>query len=456
MLSKYKFFLNTLRDSKILPGRSFVEVSFFFVADSLGRLFTGRFIFSQAYMFKFLSESRWVSPRYFLDKIHFGDMVLYDYIIYAFNGKGFSRGTSFSQEESFGKCLGEVFERAPFNSVTFRGKVTKASIAELRKREVAFLDLLSLPQPLPSQKRVTKYLAYNDHTQFEWVAATSFVSEKRVLVPKQLVYWGAQEEVNMIRESNTNGLASATTKEEAVYSALSECLQRHYFFKAWYFPERELVVEVDIDDLSFRYKEVRKIRKECAVNMLNLRLFRIETELSPLFSLYFCILENKLTGGIYLGSSGSGESFSALYRSVQEALSIYTFTNRVILNGEGKSDYSGISVRDFKYGIEGNDRVIWWGHHITSEAKDVLNIFLGSKKEIFKANKFSSREVVNQTLGKFEDFYYSVAENDLLSKVGHFSARVILPKSYILTLSEHIATPLLEEMPSNTHMHPFP
>lgn len=209
--------------------------------------------------------------------------------------------------------------------------------------------------------------------------------------------------------------------------------------------------------LAGAHPEIKDLQEEAKTNMLTLRVFRIKSDISDVFEVYFSVLENELTGGAYLGCSGGSDRYGVLYRSIQEAFSIYVFTNRVLINGEALPSYEGIYSNDFKEGIKGNHRIIWWGHYFDQEGIDMYRQFLGSLKEIYVPAKLSDHNLCQRVVEVFGDFYYLVKSDGILKPVNHFACRVVLPNSYGISLRESNSTPVLNGIyPQNTKAHIFP
>lgn len=455
MYKKYKKILLAMSDSKIVPASGVFGLSFFFAVDRLFKI--KDLLLSQISILRFLIRKKYISRDFFLDRVMFKNMVLYDYIVYTFANKGFSRGTSFNQVEALGKCLGEVFERIPFRAG--RDEVTVASMRSFRAASVPYLDLGTLAQATDAQKLMNGRLVYDDATEFEWVKVKSFKLQSDVYAPNQFVYWdGYSRKLEpLIKEQNTNGLASGATEEDALEAALAECLQRHVFFEAWYHPNKKLVVEVDMESLCKAHKEIKVLKEEAETNMLTLRVFRIKSDLSSVFEVYFSVLENQLTGGVYLGCSGGGHRYGVLYRSIQETFSIYSFTNRALFNGEALQSYDDIPTTNFLEGIRGNHRIIWWGHYFDSEGMSVYRDFLGDSKENYTDAEILTTGLYDKVVEVFGDFYYKIVSDGILSPVDHYACRVILPHSYGISLRESNSTPVLRGIyPQNTKAHIFP
>jgi hypothetical protein len=457
MIQNLKSFLNNFRSSKIIPSNNFFEIVFFFAADTF--LNSQDLSLSQIKIINFLVENNYIKRKFFTDRVTFKNLVLFDYIIYTIGDRGISRGTSFDQQEALGKCLGEIIERVPFRKGISYSKDIVASSLEMEKRGLSFFDYALLPKATEEQKKKNSNFYYDKNSIFEWSEVWSYAKKQYIYIPKQLTYWGfySEKPEKVLREPNTNGLASSDTQDSAIRSALSECLQRHIFFDAWYFPKKELVTEVDLESLFKVHENLKKIQEDISCNMINFRIFRIKSKFSDIFDVYFCVLENTITGGIYLGCSGGEDSYVTIERSIQEALSIYTFTNRAFYNGEELSSYSNIGTNNFKGGIVGNQRVIWWGHYMDMEGKEILNSFLGEAKEKYVYKKTNKKFLFERVVEEFGDFFYRVSEHPINKITTQFSAVVVLANSYTLPLDEHKSTPVLGGVyPQNVKAHPFP
>ncbi len=148
--------------------------------------------------------------------------------------------------ESFERCLAEQ----PEVSINLAGiplgaeRVTDTYESLSEGAPVLYPDALLLPQPLA------------EFTSLEWVKGNDLMNDIEVFVPANAVFHPYNPQVaNQLFRSNTNGLASGNTIEEAVLHGLLEVIERVALSIAEYTrnPGREIVLSEE-DGLNYELK----------------------------------------------------------------------------------------------------------------------------------------------------------------------------------------------------------
>jgi ribosomal protein S12 methylthiotransferase accessory factor len=116
-------------------------------------------------------------------------------------------------------------------------KLVKGSYNNLRNDR----NVLDPPELLLSQ-----FTAYNHNDDLYWVRGYDLAKNEDILVPACSVYHPFDLDDNFLRATDTNGLASGNTVEEAVFHGLTELIERD----AWSIAKftRELTDAIVVDD----------------------------------------------------------------------------------------------------------------------------------------------------------------------------------------------------------------
>jgi ribosomal protein S12 methylthiotransferase accessory factor len=165
-----------------------------------------------------------------------------------YSGKGISETNARISAimESFERCLAEQ----PEVSINLSGielnteRITGTYESLCESYPTLYPDALLLPQPVA------------ELTSLEWVMGHDLINDLEVLVPANAVFhpYDAQSGTKLFR-SNTNGLASGNTIEEAVLHGLLEVIERDELSIAEYTrnPGTEIVL-TESDGMNFKLK----------------------------------------------------------------------------------------------------------------------------------------------------------------------------------------------------------
>ncbi len=149
--------------------------------------------------------------------------------------------------ESFERCLAEQ----PEVSINLSGagleakRVTGTYESLCENHPTLYPDALLLPKPV------------DEFTSLEWIMGNDLMNDVQVLVPANAVFHPYNpQRSDILFRSNTNGLASGNTIEEAILHGLLEVIERDALSIAEYTrnPGREIVLS-DSDGLNFRLKK---------------------------------------------------------------------------------------------------------------------------------------------------------------------------------------------------------
>jgi thiazole/oxazole-forming peptide maturase SagD family component len=386
----------------------------------------------------------------------------HDYNMSALDRRGYARGTSWSSDESIARGVGELLERTPFRATAESPEII-ASQAQMRSLKNQTIPLDSFPQPTKTQFEKFPEFQITQDTPIGWNRVRSYEGELEFWAPTSMVYWGYRPTAGegVIQESNSNGIGAGYTQQAALSSAMCELLQRHAFFKKWYFnisPKR-----FDIENICSVYGEqsilVQSVR---GIHNYGFTIHFLEFTDEVGIPSVCCILTKK-DMGLYVGMSTQGTYEAAFQRAAAEALSIYSWCMSCSAH-DGYAAMTRSSTRKFPQNdfldrnFSDKDRVLLYQDSIYAKGAECL--FAGDvvpfTSERAQENHFF-REIESALRACTKNMYVRFAHETYLDALGFFAVRVIADNMYQLALAEYLSRPILNgrEVP-NTRPHPFP
>jgi len=386
--------------------------------------------------------------------------------------KPISHGFGQDIGEVFSKTIGEFLERY-FLTLYHKKNFLRATIKDLKKKKVPFLDLSLLAGFSDEQKRANPKLRFDEQTIFYWERVKRLSTGKKIYVPAQLVYWnyGHDEAEPFLCEGNTNGAGGMFTKEGAILAGIYELIQRDAFLIYWL----NQITPRRIDPRTVPHENFQKLLEESERYGFEIYCLNIVSDIgAPAFAV---IVSDPSGQGprFCLGVSCRADPAEALWGAFEEAWSIYYW-----IRATPPYPALGKNYQPFREQLGQEERLRLWGN--PKMAKH-LKFFVSGREEPFSdlnfnyPQKFSSqKEELNFLVKKIESFgpgyeiYYYQPKCSFLSEVSYHSAQVIVPKLVHIYLREFHA-PLgsirLKEVPPkigfetvgdkfNPWPHPFP
>jgi ribosomal protein S12 methylthiotransferase accessory factor len=171
------------------------------------------------------------------------------------------------------------------------------------------------PSYYQSAKRMEPF---SETKRLRWVWGYSLTERRSLLVPLQLVYYGAEieDETSFVRE-NSNGCAAGKNLEEAVFFALLELIERDAFLIHWY--ARLSPPQIDLS--TVRNAEVQFVAER--LRRQNLEVFLLDTRLDvPVPSITaVAIRRDNHLGAFALASACSFDPYQAITSALAETAS---------------------------------------------------------------------------------------------------------------------------------------
>lgn len=163
---------------------------------------------------------------------------LYGYTVYfkdkhskAENEGAGAAGISFDKKKALSKVLGETVERYSL-SINNNKKFIYSSFNKLVKlNKSALVD----PKDLILFSDKKRYIHDLDKKKLHWVEGKSLISNKKILVPAQLVYvpYLYQDSEPILRFPISTGAAAGMTLTDALYRGICEVIERDAFMIAY-------------------------------------------------------------------------------------------------------------------------------------------------------------------------------------------------------------------------------
>lgn len=375
-------------------------------------------------------------------------------------------------EKVISKSIGEFLERY-FLTLYHKKKLVRASPRSLKKKGVPALDLNLLARFSERQKETMPRKKWNDDSIFWWEKIELTATGEKFLVPAQLVYWNYALDDDFkepfLAERNTNGCGGMFTKEGAILSGLYELIQRDAFLMWWL----NALSPPKIDPESVPDETFQQMVKEA--KRYGFKIHCLNTTLDTAIPSVAVVIED-LTDSYPKFSLGAGcerDPIRALENAFGEAWSI-NYSIRSSAPMRVPQDYQPFIDNYFGH----NERLRLFA---TKENAHQYAFFLGgaTKKfsdhifnypESFPSEKEELKEAVKriESLGPGYEVYSYICAHPILSSLGYFSARTIVPKLMMLYLNETNAALETDRINKvlkflgrgegkiNTWPHPFP
>jgi ribosomal protein S12 methylthiotransferase accessory factor len=372
-------------------------------------------------------------------------------------------------EEALSKTVGETLERY-FMSQPNASELTFASYAHLRDSGNAALDITALPGFLPWQKERHPKLGCDEHSMLSWVRGTRYADGQSVLLPAQSVFWTyrTQPDENILVKSTTSGCAGYFDRTNAIHAALLEAIQRDGFLVYWL---NSLSPHI-VDTSHLSDERTRDFIAKVRASGLECLFLDVTTDIRV--PTCVCVLRGRVNGEVCvsIGAAAGFTEASTLLASVLEAVTVYNFSarnTRYVLPENYTPFTSGEIGRDERIFAWKSDEMMARFDFFTSGKKRQLSEFLRPGLPSSSAEQLHFILHALESLGPGYEPYIYDAQDPLLSQLGFFVVRAVVPALAPLYLREYAATldcKRLREVPRklgyepaqhyNPWPHPFP
>ena len=225
-------------------------------------------------------------------------------------------GFSFNKEVALIRVLAEAIER--FSLSTYRPRILARKTAGHAARLRNFIDPLLLSPFSKHQLMQNRFEKFRikKTSRFNWTNAYLLSSNKKVLVPAQLMSFMAQSDDLIVMPINSTGTAFGLTLEDALYRAICEVVERDAFVIAYLNKIPSPQVSLD----KIRDKEISYILSILQRYRLELVVMDLTTDIGiPVF----CAIIVDKTGlgpSVSVGLKAGVETRECLIGAIEEAL----------------------------------------------------------------------------------------------------------------------------------------
>ena len=370
------------------------------------------------------------------------------------------------------KAIGEFLERY-FLTIYRKKNLRLASWRALKSGGLASVNLADLDNFSEEQKNSNREFLWDEKSVFNWERMERISTGRTIYVPAQLVYWGYNRGSSepVLGELNTNAQAGYFSKEGSILASIYELIQRDSFFTYWL----NSISPPKINPESVPYGPFRKLLEESS--RYGFKVHCLNTTLDSSIPSFVTVIEDP-SGSFPPFSLAAGCELNpekAIFRSLEEAWAVYY---GFLLNSSPLPPAFLENYRPFteKNPLQPERFHIW----ASPEARKHYEFLLQGEERNFKETfpnyeSFSSdkdeldfivRSIEN--LGQGYEVYAYTQQHPILSRLGYYVSKVVVPRMVPLYLREYLA-PLgsarLKEIPKkmewkktklNIWPHPFP
>lgn len=370
----------------------------------------------------------------------------------------------------FSKAMGEILERYPL-TIYHKKDFLRGSFNDLKKKNFPTLDLNLLAGFSAEQKNNNIRLQFDEESIFYWEKTIRASTGEMTYLPAQLVYWSYFDELEPhLCEGNTNGAGGWFSEEGAILSGLYELIQRDSFLIYWL----NGLTPRSIDPKTVPGDDFQKLLEES--ERYGFEVYCLDVTVDTGVPTFVTIISDPSGKGprFFLGGGCQADSAKALFRSLEEAWSVYYW-----MRARPPLPVLDKNYRPFREKINQDERLRLWSN---PEMADCFKFFISGPKEPFSNISFNyPKEFISQKaelnflvkrvedLGPGYEVYYYQSQHAILSEVGYHSASVIVPQFVPLYLNEPnapLGSQRIKEVPSklglkaakefNPLPHPFP
>jgi ribosomal protein S12 methylthiotransferase accessory factor len=321
------------------------------------------------------------------------------------------------------RALGEMIERHCLTSLL--DKTIQGCYDELKKKYSCTnpFDWRSYSDNQMNDPAFSQFI-FTNMTNFEWIWAHEIFTEKKILIPKQLVQLALPVGEPIIRWPVSTGAAGGFTIESSIVRGILECV------------ERDAIMISYLKKLPLRTINV----DSCPSSVLSLAIYLERYRLQPIIldatldikiPIVICILIDRAPHpicNVSLGFNCSTSREKAIIKAIEEAVQVRFLIKQKILNGEKVK-----KIRTFV------DHGLYWG--AKKNAKESLAFFLTGPQieyselppDIVFSNYKEGLKQVRQILSNVDlnGIYFTIPFPN--SRVQHYYVtKVLIPKLHPL------------------------
>ena len=269
----------------------------------------------------------------------------------------------FDEEKALWRTVGEFTERFLWRHYIFYKKTVRGSYATLHQRA---LDIHTLAGFSEAQIAGSSILRYTDTTDFLWTKVHSLTGHHSVLCPVQLVSnFYSRNHVKsphksdsdnktgepMLRWCITTGLATGSSKKDALVSGMLEVIERDAFMLTYL--SKIAPDKVNTQWLASQDSEIKSILDQFSRNHITVHILLLPTDFDV--HVVTVVLQDQLKTGpaIAVAASAGFSLRETIIDSLSEAVAVRLFL-RTALD-------KGLTYNPDKIDQEG--RLLYWSDH---------------------------------------------------------------------------------------------
>lgn len=162
------------------------------------------------------------------------------------------------------------------------------------------------------------------HWQLSWMEGINLINNENVFLPYEALCLDSTKpnKAALLFQTSTNGLASGNTKEEAIYHALCEVIERDAYFK-WRQLPFENQQHLLLNNTTIHSDLAQEIFTKLNKNLVDCYLWNITTPLG--IPAFYCALSDKSlarNAQVFAGKGCHHDKEVALLRAITEAIQI--------------------------------------------------------------------------------------------------------------------------------------
>lgn len=335
-------------------------------------------------------------------------------------------GVSFDKKRALIKVIGESIERYCLDNVEEKRLIT-AKIPELNSK---FLNPFVIPSFSKEQlsKKMYQQFIVKDDSIFRWI--DGIVETKKILIPFQLIstnYRPLKHEP-WIRYPISTGAAAGQSFNQAIYTAICECIERDAFMVSYL---NELPCP-RVDLLALQDDQVTSIVSTLQRYRLEINMFDITTDIDiPVFA---AVLIDRTGGGpaVTVGTKAGFNTIQTIVGAIEESLMTRSWIRDKFIFGVKKYKLpkfiKSLDNRAFFWvSPEMIHHLDFWLHNVNSK-KIEIDCINNGQKLLDKVSNALTKAGMN--------LYYVDITAKEIRKEGFVVIKVFIPELYPLYFDE--------------------
>lgn len=381
---------------------------------------------------QFIHDNPKIIKDVYRDISYNDDPKLYSYGVY-FNDKygngnnedATAAGVSFNKKRALLKVLGETIERHSLGGNHDR-KFTHKSFSELVALGRSALNLENLI--LFSDKKL--HIHGLDKKKLHWVEGKSLITNKKVLVPAQLIYvpYLHQNSEPLIRFPISTGAATGFSLEEALYRGICEIVERDSFIISYLNSLRSPIVDLT-------YLQDKAIKRVMAIlKRYKLEPFVIDLTTDLEIPAFAAIIIDRtgLGPAVSVGLKAGFDIKETIIGAIEESLMVRSWTRDKFIykDPDYKRGREIISIEDrahFWFPVKVIKYLDFWIHNSNIKKINIKNLKMPTNKLKKALRLLRSRNI--------ETLYVDITDENV-KKYGFVVVKAIIPQLHPLYLDE--------------------